>query len=476
MRRFGNRLGVLLVVLAVVLTWCVPVAAGGAEAGPERLYTVVFTGPELPADAAEVIAAAGGEVVLAVPEVGMVQAKAPGGFVGRVLASPGVLTAGPSVALSLDLPAVEVAETEGIVGPADLYNRYQWDIKRVTRNGASFGLGTGSHDVVVGVLDTGCYPHPDLARNLLGGRNLIPALGFGNDPTETGDPSDYLDRHGHGTHCAGTIAANGRCLGVGPDLGVRAYRVLTREGSGYTAWIVAGMVAAVDDGCRVLSMSLGGYCVRGQVWWTDPETGVTHKLGNDIPDLWAYRRAVEYAVRHGALVVAAAGNDAWNCTRQHEVTERLNEEYGPLGYTIVGASLEVPGGVAGVVTVSATGPDDLLSSYSNYGPSFIDLAAPGGDFKLYPQPGWWYDMCLNCYARVNPDGSAFVGWAWMAGTSMATPKVAGVAALVAAAHPDYDPARVRRVLFTTAEDIGKKGADWFYGYGLVDAYAALGGR
>jgi subtilisin family serine protease len=468
-----RKLGIILLA-AVLLAGLLPGSPALAAPAPQ-LYTVVFTSESLPDDSAALVEAAGGEVVLTIPEIGVLQARAGGGFVGRMLATPGVQTAGPAIPMVLDIPATRVAgEAEDVdLGGADLYKLYQWDIKRVTGNGASFALGTGHHGVVVGVIDTGIFPHPDLAANLLGGRNFIPAGGWGDDPSETGDPTDYLDRHGHGTHCAGTIAANGRVLGVGPGLGLRAYRVLTRQGSGSTAWIAAGMVQATKDGCRVLSLSLGGFAVMGQVFWTDPETGVTYRLGNSVASFLAYQRAVRFAVENGTVVVAAAGNARLNCANKHLCTQYLNERYGHLGYRFVGATFVVPASKPGVICVSATGPDDSLASYSNYGPGYIDLAAPGGDFQRWPEPGWWYDMCLNTYALVLPDGTPFVAYAWMAGTSMACPKVSAVAALVASACPELGAQQIAQIVMQTAEDIGRVGVDPYFGHGMVCAYRTL---
>lgn len=468
---------VLILLLVLVLVSCGPATALFA-APAQQAYTVVFKGTSLPADAAEIVQAAGGEVVLAIPAIGVIEARAAGGFVGLIVKNSAVQAAGPSLPFTADVSMVERADISAVnPGTADLYNIYQWDIKRVTNHAASYALGTGSHDVVVAVIDTGIFPHPDLAMNLLGGRNLIPSGGFGDDPTETGHPLDYWDRNGHGTHCAGTIAANRRVLGVAPETGLRAYRVLTAGGSGYTSWIAAGMVAAVDDGCRVISMSLGGYDVLGQVWWTDPVTGEKFRLGNDVAPFLAYRRAVQYAESRGAIVVASAGNDALNAIRRNEVTAFLNEEYGQHGYTFVGATFKVPAGTAGVISVSATGPDDSLSSYSTYGPGFVDVAAPGGDFQRWPAPGWHLDMCLSTYADYDPAaGTVWLGYAFMAGTSMAAPKVSAVAALVAAQNPGFGPAQIKAAVIGSAEDLGQPGYDWYYGHGLVNAYRALGGQ
>lgn len=236
------------------------------------------------------------------------------------------------------------------------------------------------------------------------------------------------------------------------------------------------MVAAVNDGCRVISMSLGGFDVHGQYWWTDPITGETTKMGNDVPFYQLYKRAAAYAKAHGTVVVASAGNEGLNCTAKGQVTDYLNSEYGPLGYKFVGASFESPGSIAGVVTVSATGPGDVPASYTNYGPGFIDLAAPGGDFLRYPNGDWYTDMCLSTYGYLLPSGEYFLGYSWMAGTSMSAPKVAATVALVAVQHPDWSPQQICTYLQQVATDLGKKGKDAFYGFGFVDTYFAVGGQ
>ena len=143
----------------------------------------------------------------------------------------------------------------------------QWDIQRVTNNGNSYDIETGGykdedgntiHKAVVGVIDTGIDEfHPDLENNIIGGRNLVPA---GMDESETGHPYDIKDRNGHGTHVAGIIAANGKVKGVGPDLGIRAYRVLYSEQAlGMPAWIIDGIIAATNDNVDVINMSLRFY-------------------------------------------------------------------------------------------------------------------------------------------------------------------------------------------------------------------------
>jgi lantibiotic leader peptide-processing serine protease len=274
------------------------------------------------------------------------------------------------------------------------------------------------------------------------------------------------------------VAANGRILGVGPDLGVRAYRVFDAEGFGYTDWFVSGMIAAADDHVDVVSMSLATYDGIAGYTWTDPETGTVYTL-KDLADFLAWKKAPRYVVNAGVVLVVAAANEATNISNPKATTAMLNEVYGPLGYHVWGASRVVPATVPGAVTVSATAPDRSPTSYTNFGPGAIDLSAPGGEPSGYsdltPSPRYWdpyyYDLCLGA------DLEAWGSYNWWYGTSMATPKVAAVAALVIdqakAEGRRLTPAQVVARLQQTAIDLGKPGYDRYYGYGMVNAASAL---
>ncbi|MHB9145687.1 MAG: S8 family peptidase [Symbiobacteriia bacterium] len=475
MRKWLSLLLVLVLALGVL---SVPAAASA----PTHRITVVFKSATLPSNAAAIITAAGGQVTAQVPALGVLYAIGPVSMLDSLNANSAVLAANPSIELKLG-PA-KVYEDTSIqpdsinTAKADLYNAYQWDIKQVTGDGASWALDAGSHNTVVGIIDTGVnVNHADLKANLLGGRNFVPAGGYyGNDPTETGDPSDYVDRHGHGSHVAGTIAGSGRIIGVGPALGFRSYRIFQRQGGAPTLPILQAILAATDDGVNVISMSIGGYDTIAKYTWTDPATGTVYK-GKDVADFRAYERAVKYAVKHGIVVVAAAGNEATDIGNPTAITAYLNATYGPLGYAFQGASREVPGTLPGVVTVSATGPDQSLASYSNYGAGAIDVSAPGGDFQRYPSPGWFTDLCLSAYKEVTPGVSNYV---WMAGTSMATPKVSAIAALIIdqakANGKQLSPSQAVTLLQQTSVDLGKPGYDPYFGHGFASAYTALGGK
>lgn len=467
-----RRLGAAILGLALTSALFVP----NAVATKTYEITVVFKGGTSPEAAAAIVESAGGSIISSLPAIGMMEISGPASILKTLNQNKAVEAATPTITFNLKpLQEVELsqADLEGVnPGAADLYQAYSWDIKQLTNDGASFDLSTGSHNTVVGIIDTGINTqHSDLAANLLGGRNFV------NDgPGGTVDPADIEDRRGHGSHVAGSIAGNGRILGVGPDLGYKAYRVFGAAGGSSSSRIIEAILYAADDGVDVISMSLGGFDVMGQGFWTDPETGETERF-KDVASMVAYKRAIQYAVNKGIVVVAAAGNDAIDISKPKEMTAFLNVEYGPEGYYFQGASKETPGSLPGVIGVSATGPDLSLASYSNFGNGVIDVAAPGGDFQRYPEPGWHFDMCVSATSAL---GGNVDRYSFSAGTSMATPKVAAIAALIIdqakAQGQRITPVQVEHTLIKSATDLGKPGQDPQYGQGMVNAYNALGGR
>lgn len=465
----------------ILLLSFLPTVSGAAvNSGEAKRFSVLFAKNSIPGNFEQQVKSLGGKVTYTVPEIGFAQVKAPASTFSKLKKVAGVSAANPSITwkipkserMNANLSAVDTSKSA-------LWN-LQWDMKRITNNGESYKLGTGSHNVVVGIIDTGIdRDHRDLVKNLLpGSKNFVPAGGFdGKEPREKGDPNAFDDRDGHGSHVAGSIAGNGAMLGVAPDTGIRAYRVFGTS-SAESAWIYAAMIAAANDGVDVISMSLGGFDGMGQVFYVDPVTGKKENLGNDVADFTAYKRVVDYVTKKGSLVVVAAGNEGLNATNKKEVMDYLNEEYGGDGLYFVGAGFEVPGTLPGVVTVSATGQNDVLANYSNYGPGFIDIAAVGGDARLYDQYDsegrfdeyiakrlFEQEFCLS----TSEDG----GWYWSIGTSMATPKVSAVAALLIDKYGKMPPAKLQDLLYKKAVDPVKGTDKSYFGNGHLDAYDAL---
>jgi len=292
--------------------------------------------------------------------------------------------------------------------PNDPYWGLQWGPKKIEANWA-WNKTLGSSDIIVAVVDTGIdYNHPDLAGNYVN-------LGYdwvNNDPYP-------LDDFGHGTHCAGIIAAViNNSVGIAglAQVKIMAEKVLDYSGLGFDDWVANGIIHAVEQGADIISMSLGGY-------------GSSKLL----------HEAVKYAYDNGVLLVAAAGND--NITLK-----------------------SYPAAYEEVIAVAATDQNDMKAYFSNWG-NWIELAAPGVDiYSTMPT----YHVTLNDY----PYGYS-MNYDFMSGTSMACPHVAGVAALVWSIYPEAASNWVRTQLRYTAKDLGDPGFDEFYGYGRIDAKKAV---
>jgi lantibiotic leader peptide-processing serine protease len=205
-------------------------------------------------------------------------------------------------------------------------------------------------------------------------------------------------------------------------------------GIGYQSWIVDGIVTAADDGVHVINMSLGGWR-----FMNEPGGAAAYV---------AYLRATQYAQQRGALVVAASGNSGLDLTK-------------------VRPAFNVPSGTPAAMSINATGPDDSLAFYSNYGGSETRVVGPGGDVSTPP-----FSYCLSAYSPLNAWAPG-AGWVFSIGTSMAAPKVAGVAALVYAQNPGISPQQVQARLMQTAEPIGDTGFSAEFGHGMAHAYRAL---
>ena len=267
-----------------------------------------------------------------------------------------------------DLWAMEnIGQSGGIAG-SDISAVDAWDIL------------TGSDKVIVAVIDTGIdYRHPDLLENLWVNPN--PTFGDvhgvrwtnGDGIVTNGDP---WDDQGHGTHCAGTIGAVGDngigVVGVNWNVRLMALKFLTSSGSGYVADAVSALEYAIDKGAHIASNSWGG-----------------NEYSQAMKDM------IIVAEEAGLLFVAAAGNDS---------ADNDTTPFYPASYTI-----------SGIVSVAAGDQKDEMASFSNYGATSVDLAAPG-----------------VAILSTTPNDNYGV----KSGTSMATPHVAGAAALLLAMRPE----------------------------------------
>jgi len=317
-----------------------------------------------------------------------------------------------------------------------------WGLKKIQSEQA-WNISQGK-DVVVAVIDTGIdYNHEDIAPNIWINTAEIPNNGIDDDGNGYIDDvrgwdfsyldNDPMDGYGHGTHCAGTIAAVGNnnkgVIGVAPQAKVMAVKGLDDSGAGLIDDLANALIYAADNGAKVLSNSWGG--------------GGYFQLIED---------AVNYAYAKDCVILAAAGNDD---------TE---------------VSYFFPANCSNVIAIGSTDHNDLKSDFSNYGDK-IDVVAPGGDSSLSNDNGALYRNILSLRASgtdMYGNGLCIVGnnYYRLRGTSMACPHVAGVAALILSANFKLTNHDVRSTLRTSADDIGEAGKDSYFGYGRVNAYKA----
>lgn len=474
---------------------------------------VVFKGKTLPSDYASIIQGAGGTVELAIPDIGALAARpttSTEDFTSRVTQNAKVQGVAPNMQMELIMPEVIPADSvdsyyDGTDPethaphpfpfpplPPDFFytTPQQWSVHRVHATpGEAWSITTGSPSVVVAILDTGVSSvHPDTGPKLVG------AVSFtGPTPCDDGSPEDQF---GHGTWtaslAAGAMGNAGLVIGVAPSVSLLNVKVLARVpdptvapplfnqcrlggGSGSFAGVLAGIVYAANAGADVISMSLGGFVDKSSAGG-----GLLHAI---------MTRATDHAVAAGSVIVASSGNSALDLNR-------------------IGPFVHLPSDLANVISVSATtnpalfpptppprqpcsAGTDCLAFYSNFGTSLHGLAAPGGDFPAGGSPGptgFVRGACspgvpgtvpglpgpgtsFGCFSFA---GAAQHAWYVQAiGTSASAPHVAGVAALVRSVNPSLTSTQVRAVLYMTAEDIGKVGYDEFFGFGLVNAYAAV---
>jgi subtilisin family serine protease len=308
-----------------------------------------------------------------------------------------------------------------------------WDVAR----------GAG---VVVAVVDTGLdFTHPDIAGNFWTNPGEIPGNGIDDDGNGfvddvhgwdfNGDDNDPTDGNGHGTHVSGTIAAqdnNGLgIVGVAPDAQIMPVKGLADSGNGSTFNLAAGLLYASANGADVINNSWG--CPGG------------------CPPIPELEDAVAMAYQRGSTVVFAAGNDNKD-VRNYSPTSRPE-----------------------TIVVSASDPSNQRASFSNFG--FVDVGAPGAG--LADEPGVTESLrgilslkaanCIICSSEL------IVGDIYLreAGTSMAAPHVAGLAALILSQHPDYSAEQVRQVIRRSATDASTPGFDLDFGYGIIHAGRAV---
>jgi len=320
-------------------------------------------------------------------------------------------------------PQVEYAEPNYLASilmtPNDPYYRYQWHLNNSAYGGinseAAWDVASGT-GVVVAVIDTGISQGSDLTSTC-----FVPGYDFVNHDSRPADD------HGHGTHIAGTIAQstnNKGTAGIAFGACLMPIKALDNQGVGTYADIAEGIRWAADHGAQIINLSLGGEAPSETL-----------------------KNALAYAYAKGVFLAAAVGNDG----ERKALYPAAYDDY--------------------VVAVGATQYDETLAPYSNFGPE-IDLVAPGGNLKVDQNGDGYGDGILQ--QTFQKSGWGFVRWGYyfMSGTSCAVPHVTGTAALLIS-RGITSPSQIRKILENSAEDHGPAGWDEKYGWGIVDAAAAL---
>ena len=357
-------------------------------------------------------------------------------------------------------PNVEFAEPDAIfrVGPCETtvscdlpdgdFSSYKWELHNTgTMDMTRVGYGvvtTGKVDAdmdwaetydhlgagftgsaVIAILDTGIRTsHPAFAGKILGGRRFI---------SDTFPASNYTDDHGHGSHVAGTAAGRGedRVPGVayGRNIKLLVGKVCSGAGTCPASATANAIVWAADNGANVINMSLGSF------------GGNPNGTGS-----LAQQNAMRYALGKNVLSVCATGNDDGKATN---------------GYT---GGIAYPGRFAECLAVGATNWSDTKARYSNFGAE-IDVSAPGGD-------GNAQGTAAGYILAASHSSSSYT---WMSGTSMATPQVAGLAALLYATGVT-NVAEVRARILGSVDDVDAPGWDARTGAGRINIYRAITGK
>jgi len=291
----------------------------------------------------------------------------------------------------------------------DPYYAYQWHMQNLKVEEA--WKVTKGKGVVVAVVDTGVSVGED------GFFKMAPGYDFVDDDTTPQDGNQ------HGSHVAGTIAqkANNNIgvVGVAPEATIMPIRVLGDDGGGSNTWVANGIIWAVDHGANIINLSLG-----------------SSQNSEVVAD------ACAYAYEHNVTVIAATGNDGY-------------VDY--IGY---------PAALPTTIAVGSVDAKNVVAFYSNQGKE-IDLVAPGGDSGVDTNNDGMGDGVV----QETVENGKF-GYYFLQGTSMATPHVAGLAALLYAQGVKR-PDAIRKIMANTADDLGGKGWDSTYGNGMINPVKAL---
>jgi lantibiotic leader peptide-processing serine protease len=452
-----------------------------AHAATAQTYIVLYQSQAVPADAASTIAQAGGTLVYSYPQIGVVIASSDNtAFRGSLMTDSRIdgVSATSAFATKINDGTVKGESSTDANGPPpgnlpnsaatdhDTLSPLQWDMRQIHTPEAHAITG-GSPLVTAGDIDTGLdFNHPDLKQNVDFADSVSCIGGVPNQ-----DPAAWKDDNGHGTHTAGTIAAasNGiGIVGVAPNVKIAGIKAGDAAGFFFPEAVVCAFVWAGTHHIDVTNNS----------YFADP---FLYNCRNDPVQraIWkAEQRAILFAQQQGVTVVAAAGNESEDISHPtQDLTSPDNTT--PVPREVTNACVVIPVEIPGVIGVSADGHNRqdvsannpngtgyLKSFYSSFGVSAVEVVAPGGDSVfgrnaeapngrvLSTWPSYLLSSCLR--PVIDPSGATYC---YLQGTSMASPHVAGVAALIISRYGNLNnpqngklsPGQVQALIQQTAD-------------------------
>jgi subtilisin family serine protease len=500
--------------LALVAATVGVVTLAPPQQGPARTYVVVYGGQTEAPHTQRSIELAGGAVIAVYGNLGLAFARSGDvSFSRHARQLPGVIGVAPTDRHVWHLPAGDGLQDSH--GPADdlpssqpdevgSLTPKQWDMNQIHAPEAHL-VNPGNSQIVVGVIDTGIdYRHPNLAHNIDFSKS-VSCIG-GNANTS---PSAWDDDNGHGTHVAGTIAASSSEAdnlgvdGVAPGVRLAAIKTGDVDGDFFLEAVVCAFTWAGDHNVNVTNNS----------YFSDP--WLYHCLGDpEQKAIWvAEKRALDYAASKGVVNVAAAGN--YNDDLANPTIDTVSPDVPPgaaIFRYVDDSCYTFPSMAPGVITVSSVGMTKQKAYYSSFGTGLVKVTAPGGDRLVYtPEnpngrilstyPSRFYPV--RGFQDCTPDGKCGT-YAWLQGTSMASPHVAGVVALILSRNAALSQSEVLSRLTSSSDPLtcppdpyyptflspnmpsvpssverhpahceGSGGYNNFYGYGLINALRAV---
>ncbi len=500
MRKAGSV--ALALALAVALLSITPLVTT-TRAAAMQTYIVLYRANAVPADAATSITQAGGTLVYGYNAIGVAIARSDNAsFRENLLRDNWVEGAAPTSGFATRLS--DDVQTTDAAGPppvpstpapgSDNLSGLQWDMVQIHSPEARAITG-GSPSVLVGDIDTGLdYTHPDLAPNVDDASSVNCVSGV---PVPGKVAAN--DDNGHGTHTAGTIAAARNTIGIvgiAPNVRIAGIKAGNAAGFFFPEAVVCAFMWAATHNFQVTNNSY-----FADPWYFNCKNDPVQRA------IWnAERRAINYAMSRGVVVVAAEGNFADDLA--HPTMDITSpDDTTPVTREVRNNCAVVPVEVPGVIGVTADGNLQLKSFYSSYGVGTVQVIAPGGDSILQRTAAapngrvlsTWPDslFLVTCAAArrvIDPSGAKYC---YQQGTSMASPHVAGVAALVMSRFGRMMPGQVQAFITQTAHPMacppdlsiyaffpsvnngapqvcqGNIGYNSFNGHGEVDALSAV---